>query len=93
MKPRELPAGPVVRTVLSLPRAGTQFLVRKLRSYKLCGTAQKNKVKPNITTDCLIMTYQRSFTNCNILVCDVDGGSSYVEEGRRYTDGHSVFSV
>ena len=55
--------------------------------------AQKNKVKPNITTDWLIMTYQRSFTNCNILVCDVDGGSSYVGEGRRYTDGHSVFSV
>jgi len=43
VKPRELPAGPVVRTVLSLPRAGIQFLVRKLRSYKLL--AQPRKIK------------------------------------------------
>ena len=40
----ELSSGPMVRTVLSLPRAHVRSLVRELRSYKLinhCG--QKNR--------------------------------------------------
>ena len=39
----ESPGGPVVRTLLSLPRAQVQFLVRELRSPKLCSAAKKKK--------------------------------------------------
>ena len=55
----------------------------------------RKKVKPNITTDWLIMTCQRSFTNCNILVCDVDGGNSYVGEvgGIRMGTLYFLFTV
>ena len=37
---QEFPGGPMVRTVLSVPRARVRSLVRELRSHKPCGTAK-----------------------------------------------------
>ena len=40
---KEFPGGPVVRTLLSLPRAWVRSLLGELRSCKPCGTAKKKK--------------------------------------------------
>lgn len=40
---REVPGGPVVRTVLSLPRAWVQSLVGEIRWHKTCGAVKRNK--------------------------------------------------
>ena len=44
---REFPGGPGIRSqsVLSLPEAWVQSMVRELRSCKLCGTVKKKKKK------------------------------------------------
>ena len=47
IKDREVPGGPVIRTLLSLLRAWVWFLVGELRSHEHCGMAKKlvNKLK------------------------------------------------
>ena len=42
---RNFPGSPVVRTLLSLPRAQVHSLVGKLRFHKPCGMAKKLKKK------------------------------------------------
>ena len=45
LKLREFPGSPVVRTPSSLLRAQVQFLVRELRSHKLCSATKKQVLK------------------------------------------------
>ena len=40
---QEFPGGPVVRTLLSLPGAWVQPLVRELKSHEPCGQQKKNE--------------------------------------------------
>jgi len=45
LKLREFPGSPVVRTPSSLLRDQVQFLVRELRSHKLCSVTKKQVLK------------------------------------------------
>ena len=72
---KEYPAGAVIKTAFSLPRAQVQSLIEELRAHELCGAAKKKKTKKTSTMNKL--TTQST----------TGRGSKWIFLQSRYTDG------